>query len=169
MKLVKFAIATTALFGFTTAAQAQDSNTYAAVSIDSFEFDSYGLSARLGYNFSENFGVEGQAGFGVIDDKETFGNVEIKTGIDTYFAGFVTGRAPVADKFELIGRLGYYSASATASGGGFSESADVDGFAVGVGGIFALNETGGIRAEYTMLDGEGGNGDLFSIGYQHKF
>lgn len=169
MKFVKFAIATTALFGFASAAQAQDTGAYAAVSVDALNFDAYALSGRIGYNFSEYFGVEGQAGFGIIDDKETFQGIEAKAGIDNFFAGFITARVPAGEQFELIGRVGYYSAEQSGSAAGISIAADADGIAAGLGAIFWLNEKSGIRAEYTYLDGDGGNSDLFSLGYQFKF
>ncbi|GHA97004.1 hypothetical protein GCM10009069_20050 [Algimonas arctica] len=172
MKIVKIAAATAAIAMVGGTAMAQDGQAYVGLGVDAVEFDSYNLSAKAGYNFTEYFGVEAQGGFGVIDDEETVAGLEVEAGVDYYLSGFLTGRLPMSEQFELIGRVGYYFGELEASSGNVSVSEDVDGFAGGVGGQFNFGPEykNGIRAEYTYLDVEGdGGGDLYSISYIRKF
>lgn len=175
MKFVKIAVATAAIAMIGGTAMAQDGQAYVGVGVDAVEFDSYNLSAKVGYNFTEFFGVETQGGFGVIDEEETIGGVEVEGGVDYYLSAFVTGRIPASEQFELIGRVGYYFGEIGGSVGNVSASADIDGFAAGVGAQFNFGPEykSGIRAEYTYLDadsnGISGNGDLYTISYIRKF
>lgn len=175
MNFAKIAAATAAIALLSGTAMAQDTGAYVGVGVDAVEFDSYNVSAKVGYNFSEFFGVESQGGFGVIDDEETFGGVTAKAGVDYYLSAFVTGRIPASESFELIGRVGYYFGEIGGSVGNTSATADIDGFAAGVGGQFnfGADKKSGIRAEYTYLDadsnGISGNGDLYTLSYIRKF
>lgn len=175
MKIVKIAAATTAIALLGGTAMAQDTGAYVGIGVDAVEFDSYNLSAKAGYNFTEFFGVEAQGGLGVIDDKETIGATTVKGGIDYYMSGFVTGRIPASEQFELIGRVGYYFGEIGGSVGNTSVDVDVDGFAAGIGGQFNLgaDRKSAIRAEYTYLDvdtaGASGGGDLYTVSFIRKF
>ncbi|MGJ8558908.1 MAG: outer membrane beta-barrel protein [Litorimonas sp.] len=177
MKIVKIAAATAAIAMIGGTAMAQDGQAYVGLGVDAVEFDSYNLSGKLGYNFNEFFGVESQGGFGIIDQEETIGGVQAEAGIDYYLSGFVTGRLPVSEQFELIGRAGYYFGEVEGSVGNVSVSEDIDGFAAGVGGQFNFGpgNMNGIRAEYTYLDVNtgtsnlDGDGDLYTISYIRKF
>ena len=55
-----------------------------------------GATGRLGYNFNRNLGVEGEATFSVDDDDA----VEL----DQAYAGYVVGRLPVSQSFDVLGR-----------------------------------------------------------------
>jgi len=170
MKFLKIALATTALVGFASTASAQDSGAYVNIGVDAIEFDAYTASVKLGYNFTDFFGVEGQAGFGIIDQE--VGTVDV--GVDNQFAGFGVVRFPTGENFEIFARLGYHATKFGVSGA-VSGDLDTDGFAGGVGGQYFFNGgSNGLRVEYTYLDigsneGNLGGGDVFSASYVRKF
>lgn len=167
MKFAKIVAASAAIAMIGGTAMAQDTGAYVGVGVDAVEFDSYNLSGKLGYNFNQFFGVETQGGFGVIDDE--IAGVDV--GVDYYLSGFVTGRIPASEQFEIIGRVGYYFAEVEGSAGNLTVSDDVDGLAAGIGGQFNFGPEykSGIRAEYTYLDGDGSGGDLYTVSYIRKF
>lgn len=170
MKFLKMALATTAIAAFASTASAQDSGAYVNIGVDAIEFDAYTASVKLGYNFTEYFGVEGQAGFGIIDQE--VGNVDV--GVDNTFAGFGIARFPVSESFELFARVGYHATKFGVSGA-ISGDLDTDGLAAGVGGQYFYNGgPNGLRVEYTALDidssqGNLGGGDVVSASYVRKF
>ena len=169
MKIFKILIAATALTGFAGVAQAQDTGAYVGIGATTYEFDTVGIDGKLGYNFNEYFGVEGQGILGVSSDTETIGTTEIKAKVDYTVGAFGVVRMPVAEQFEIFGRAGYHQTGVSLETNGVEIEGDVDGFAVGGGAQFNLDPMSGIRAEYTYLDGDGANLDTFSIGYVRKF
>ncbi len=173
MKFLKTTVAALAITGFAGQAMAQDTGAYVNVGIDAVEFDSYNLSGKLGYNFTEYFGVEGQAAFGIIDDE-----VEgVDIGIDNSFAAFGTLRFPASETVELFARGGYHFTQVGGSIDGIGASVDTDGFAAGVGGQYFFTPTDGVRLEYTYYDlnvdddltDDSGSADVFSVSYVRKF
>lgn len=159
MKFLKIALATAAIAGFASTASAQDSSAYVNVGIDTYEFDVYNLGGKVGYNFTENFGVEGQASFG-ISSKDS---IKVKSA----FGGFAVARMPLSEQFDVFVRGGYHSTSVGVNG--FSGSANLDGFAVGGGAQYFFTANDGIRVEYTYLDADGGSADTAGISYVRKF
>lgn len=177
MRFAKITAAAAAIAMIAGSAMAQDGQAYVGIGVDAVEFDSYNLSGKVGYNFNEFFGIEGQGGFGIIDEEETIGGVTAEAGVDYYLSGFLTGRIPASEQFEFIGRVGYYFGEVEGSVGNISVSEDIDGFAAGVGGQFnfGAGNLNGIRAEYTYLDVNtgtanlDGDGDLWSLSFIRKF
>lgn len=164
MKLTKFAVATIAALTITGAASAQDSNTYGAIGVTSYDFDYYGLDGKVGYNFTENFGVEGQGVLGLTSKTEA--GVDVK--VDYTIGAFATARMPLNDQFDVFVRAGYHSTSVSAEANGISASTTASGYALGGGAQFNLDATNGIRAEYTVLDDNGGL-DTFTVSYVRNF
>jgi len=174
MKFLKAALAATALTAFATSAQAQDTGAYINLGVDAVEFDAYSLAARAGYQFTENFSVEGQGSFGIIDDEVQ----SIDVGVDYSVAAFVRGSIPVGEQFSLFARGGYHFTQFGAEGNGIDDSLDFDGFAYGVGGEYMINDLNGIRADITLYDSSddningvdvSGTSDVYSIAYVRKF
>lgn len=173
MKTLKITAAALLMAGFASSAMAQDSNTYVNIGVNTFEFDTYSIQGKVGYNFSEYFGVEGQAGFGVVSDKEEFQGVEIKTKVDYDLGVFGVARFPLSEGLEVLGRVGYYYAEVGVKGSfqgqTESESANFDGLAFGGGLQYMWDELNGLRGEYTYVDGDGGHADTFAVSYVRKF
>ena len=161
MKTLKTAIAAIAVLGFASAAHAQDGQAYVNVGVDTLEFDQYGIGGKLGYQFSDYFGVEAQGSIGIIDDEVTFGGTTVDIGYDYLIGGFATGTLPLGESVDLIGRVGYYAAevSAEATAGGIGASEDTDGFAFGAGG-----GTGSKAGSPGTGGGTGGGGGIKPLG-----
>lgn len=112
--------------------------------------------------FTPNFGVEGEAAFGVGDENVGGATVEINNSL----GAFGVAKAPLTDQFDIFARAGYATTEIEASGFGASASADIDGFAYGIGGNFYVNENFGIRGDFSQYDGGDdvdGAADVFSI------
>lgn len=124
------------------------------------------LTARGSYFFTRHLGVEGEASLGVKDD--TVNGVKVE--LDHSVGAFGVVRAPISDRFQLFGRLGYatseLSASAPLVG---SASGDFDGVAYGVGAKFFATERFGVRGDFTKYEGDNADADVFSIGAVMRF
>jgi len=174
MKFLKIALPATALMGFAVSAQAQDTGLYGNIGAEAVEFDSYNAIARLGYQVSENFSVEGQGSLGVIDD-----DVEgFDVGVDNSFAAFVRGSLPVSEQFSLFAKGGYHFTKFGVDGDGIDETLSIDGFAYGAGVEYMLDYQNGLRADVTFLDSSdddingvdfSGTAETYSITYVRKF
>jgi len=162
MKFLKTALVMTALAGFTSTAAAQDSGTYVNLGVKTYEFDTYNILGRVGYNFSENFGIEGEGSFGVIGNDDAGIDVDTRWDLGAY----VIGRLPVSEQFDLFARAGYSTVNIDVEGLG---DIDADGFAVGGGIQYNLDDQNGLRLGYTYNDGDGLNADVIDLSYVRKF
>jgi outer membrane immunogenic protein len=122
------------------------------------------ITARLGYDFTPNFAIEGEAGVGV--SEESVLGVKIK--VDSSLGAFLVGKVPVGENFELLGRMGYNHTWLSAKGFGASADADDGSFGVGIGAQYLFDGKNGIRGDYTRYT-EGDGTDVFSINYVRKF
>lgn len=138
----------------------------AYTSIDGDGADVGALTGRGTYFFNRYLGAEGEVSIGIDDADVGVGTVEL----DNSLAAFGVLRAPVSDRVELFGRLGYATSEFEASVPGLgSASADVDGLAYGVGGKFFLTDNFGIRADASRFEGDDSEADVFSIGGVYRF
>ena len=119
---------------------------------------------RVGYNFTPNFAVEGEAGLGGVTDK--IGGVSLRTR--GTLGAFAVASAPVAERFALIGRAGYVQTWAEAKALGVKSESDDGSFAVGVGGQYMIDDANGIRADYTRYTKDNGR-DGVAVSYVRKF
>jgi opacity protein-like surface antigen len=137
------AVAAAAMLAMPGVASAQ--NVYANLGYTQYDFDGAevgGVTGRLGYNFNQNFGVEGEATFGVDDDA----GVEL----DNSLGAFAVGRIPLGNTFGVHGRVGYQTVDLDTPGGGV----DDDGVAYGGGVSWQATPGIGIRADYTRFEGD---------------
>lgn len=134
--------------------------------IDGDGADVGALTGRGTYFFNRYLGAEGEVSIGIDDANVGGGTVEL----DHSLGAFGVVRAPVSDRVELFGRVGYATSEFNASIPGLgSASADVDGVAYGVGGKFFLTEHFGIRADASRYEGDDSEADVFSIGGVYRF
>ncbi|MFN4023735.1 MAG: porin family protein [Hyphomonas sp.] len=124
------------------------------------------LTGRGSYFFSRHFGIEGEASIGVKDDNVGLGKVEL----DHSFGAFGVLRAPVTERFDIFGRVGYATSQLSASAPGLgSVSEDFDGVAYGVGAKFFVTERVGIRGDFTKYEGDDNDADVISVGAVIRF
>jgi opacity protein-like surface antigen len=161
MKFLKATLVATAISAFATSAQAQDSGAYVNLGVQTYEFDTWNLLGRVGYNFSENFGVEADAGLGVADT--TVDGFDVSTPFN--FGGYLVARYPVSQQFEIFGRVGYASTKFEVE----DESATFDGIAYGGGIQYNFDEANGLRLGYTANDVDVGTADVLDLTYVRKF
>lgn len=134
--------------------------------IDGDGADIGALTGRGTYFFNRYLGAEGEVSIGIDDADVGGGTVEL----DNSLGAFGVLRAPVSDRVELFGRVGYATSEFNASVPGLgSASADVDGLAYGVGGKLFLTDKFGIRADASRFEGDDGEADVFSIGGVFRF
>lgn len=125
-------------------------------------------TARGTYFFNRYFGAEVEGSIGINDEENSplFG---VKTGLDHSLGAFGVVRAPISDRAELFGRVGYQTSEFSADTPVGSASADVDGLAYGVGGKLFVTERLGIRADASRYEGDDYEADVFSIGAVIRF
>lgn len=124
------------------------------------------VNARGTYFFNRYLGAEAEVAIGVKDDDFGVGKIEL----DNSLGAFGVVRAPIAERAELFGRVGYAKSEFNASVPGLgSASDDIDGVAYGVGGKLFLTERVGLRADVTRYEGDNNEADAFTIGGVVKF
>lgn len=130
---------------------------------DDEDVDVTGLTGRLGYRFHPNFGVEGEASFGVEGDTADVLGTPVDVDLDDQFGVYGVGFLPMTRNMELIGRVGWAQINAEGSFGGFSAGVDDDGLAAGVGVQYAFTPNFGVRAEYTRLASDDDGVNAFGL------
>ena len=158
MKIIKIIATTSVLCAFATTAAAQDDKAYGTLGVELLDVQgtSWNVVGRVGYDLHEYFAVEGEGSVGVIEDSDDF-------KIDYKIGGFVRGKYPLGEQFEVFARIGYFYAD--------SEFGDVDDIAFG-GGIeyfFNSEKKHSVRLDYTNLEGGNNNADVFSVVYGIRF
>ena len=169
MKIIKTAAAMAILVSISGIAHAQDEGAYGVIGATTYEFDTFGLNAKLGYNFNKYFGVEADGILGLTSVTETFGTSKIEAKVDYTIAAFGVARLPVSEQVDIFARGGYHQTGLSLKALGTTTSGDIDGFAVGGGVQYNFSENSGIRAEYTYMDGGFSDFNAVSVGYVRKF
>ena len=130
------------------------------------------ITGRFGAKLTPNFGLEGQASFGI--GSEEVEGVDIS--LNNEISGYVVGFLPISPAFELIGRVGYGRAEIEADVAGLDVTVEGSGVAFGVGGQYFFDGLNGIRADYTRQsfdddagEIEGGDIDAFTVAYTRRF
>ncbi len=169
----KLMIAAAAAFAAATAPTAFAQELYVNAGVSALDGDDATLTAatlRGGVFFTENFGAEAEVAFGI--GGETVQGVELD--LDTSFTGYLVGRLPMGESTDLIGRVGYGSATieGTISGLG-SADVDIDGFSFGVGIQHFFTESFGVRGDITRFESDepnfDGGLDIYSVSAVYRF
>lgn len=164
MKFLAIGAAMAALMAVATPASAQirDTGFYAGLGATHYsagDVDVAGATGRLGYKFHRNFGVEGEASFGIQGDEADFLGTPVDVDLDNQYGVYAVGFLPVTQNLELLGRVGWASIEAQGTLGDFTAGASDDGIGVGVGAQYHFTPNFAVRADYTRLASETENDD----------
>jgi outer membrane immunogenic protein len=132
------------------------------------------IQGRVGARFGQYFGVEGELGAGVTNDKTTVGGVDIKAKIQSQEAIYGVGFLPLSPQVDLLARIGYGDTrvKAKASAFGVADSASGNSWNYGVGAQYHVDDKNGVRADYTreQYTGNGsGAANVYALSYVRKF
>lgn len=140
--------------------------------------DLYGIQGRLGWQSKSFYGAEVEGSFGISDDNDGFvdfggGFVQAEQEVDTQIAAFGVLRSPIANKLNVLARVGYHNTEFDAEfddGVTFLEQDfSTDGIAYGIGLEYDLNRNTYVRADYTRYDFDGPEADALSLAIARKF
>lgn len=153
------AIAAAALCGLPAVAHAE---WYAGAAYQQYQLDNAdvgGLTGRLGYKFTPNLALEGEATVGVDDDN----NAELNNAYGAYGVASL----PVGGSgFDVHARAGYQRLDV--DGSGPQASIDDGGFSYGAGVGWNVGQRWGLRADWTRTEVDD-NVDAISLGAQIGF
>jgi len=122
-----------------------------------FDADLGAVNGRIGARFGRHLGVEGEAAFGVKDDS----GVELNHSVALYGVAFL----PVSDQFDLLARVGFGNTEVEVGGVDF----DDDSVNYGIGAQWNFDEANAIRGDWTKIDSDTAEADVFSLNYVRKF
>jgi OOP family OmpA-OmpF porin len=162
----KIAFAATLAILASSAFAAEKPSFYAGADIGSTKID--GISDRqtsfggfIGYQFHENFAVEG--GYRRLADFDVIKGANLTLD---QAAVSVIGTLPLSSGFNVFGRLGYNRVEATGNAGSFSSTASDTGVLYGVGLGYAFNAKISARVEVQKPSSDSSN---VSVGVSYKF
>ncbi|MDB5440421.1 MAG: hypothetical protein JWM33_2848 [Caulobacteraceae bacterium] len=124
------------------------------------------VNARLSWDSSSWFGLEGEAGIGTKDDTVN-GPPPVKIKVDSIIAAFATARYEMNPNFSLRARVGVNSIKISGKAGGAKASADGSNLTYGVGAQYLFDGKTGVRVDYTRLDSD--SADSWGVALVHKF
>lgn len=135
--------------------------------------DSYtgAVQGRMGVELNRYLALESEVGIGVKDkDFSVLGNeATLKHEWDA--AGYVVGKVPVGQNFEVFARGGYGHTEMKREIAGVTTDEGGDHWSYGAGAEFKLNADNGIRADWTRREykGDRDNADAYSVSYVRRF
>lgn len=127
---------------------------------EDFDEEDLALKAFAGYRFHKHFAGEvDYLDFGEPDGTVTALGLDVRTSIEAYaLAMYLVGILPLAEKFEVFGKLGaaYWDADAEASALGVKARQSEDGtdFAYGAGASYKFTDKFAVRVEYEGIDAD---------------
>jgi len=130
------------------------------------------ITGRLGYDFTRNFGIEGEASIGVKDEDVTIAGVDGSLEHEYDAAVYGVAKVPVSENLELFGRVGYGTTSIKADVAGFSATEDGESLNYGAGANWFFDGQNGVRADWTrrdFTDDAGGEIDTYGLSFVRRF
>ena len=169
-------LATAALTLIAAPALAQDPGSRVTGSIGYTQLDTDGgdlgaVTGRAGYDFTRNFGIEGEASMGVSDDDFTVAGVPGTIEHKYDAAAYGVAKLPINENFELFGRVGYGTTRVKAEVAGIQSSDSTESINYGVGANYFLDGQNGVRADWTRRDfrGDAGEADTYGLSFVRRF
>lgn len=150
-----------------------------------------GIGGHVEYNFSQHWSVEGEAIFGVENDKEVFRSISetasrvtsVKADLNHLLGVYVKGTLPITSKLNASARLGLAHAEIGYSGQivdtdletqesttiTFDSSGDQSGTAFGIGLSYDLTDKIYVRGDFTQFDLDDDAMESASVGVGFRF
>jgi outer membrane immunogenic protein len=139
-------------------------------SVDTDEASVGAVTGRLSWTSANIFGVEGEASFGVNDDRVTVAGVPTDVELKYSAAVYGTANVPFSDRGKVFARVGYGTQKVEATAAGVTADGSDQSWNYGVGAQYLFDGANGIRADYTKHDfNDGGDADVWSVGYVRRF
>ncbi len=133
----------------------------------SFDDNPFGWKIIAGYDFNENFAIEGSyVNSGEAED--TVSGIDVEAEL-TAFTVSAVGLLPLSESATLYGKLGLYSGESEVSAFGLTEDDDESGLTVGGGVRFQTTEQLTLRAEFDWYDTDLDTVWSIGVGFQIGF
>ena len=133
----------------------------------SFEDNPLGWRLLAGYDFSDNFGIEGSyINSGEAED-DVLG-VNVKAELSAFTLSIV-GLLPVGESAHLFGKVGFFSGEQEVTVLGFTLDEDEDGATVGAGIRWNTSDTFAVRGEFDWYDTDLDTLWSIGVGFQYYF
>lgn len=127
----------------------------------SFDDSAFGWRIHGGYEFNDNFAVEG-AYFDSGEAEDTVSGQSVEVELTGFLVSLV-GMIPVGgDNTRLFAKLGYYDGEAEASAGGITVEDDESGLSIGAGIRYDLANNFSLRGDFDWFDSD--TDTLWSLG-----
>ena len=118
----------------------------------SFKDSPFGWRLLAGYDFSENFAIEGSyLNSGKAEDTIEGTDVEVELSAFTFS---VVGLVPMNESTRLFGKLGYYDGEEEVTAFGVTLDDDADGLTAGFGVRYELQNAVTIRGDFDWFDSD---------------
>ena len=125
---------------------------------------------RGGYDFTDNFSIEGEVQTSVDADTVIYALDNTKVGLHSSAGIFGKYAVPVNERLDLHARLGVASQEFEYKTGGRKDFIDTfQGLAYGLGGTLNLTDTLYLRGDATRYDSSDAETDTISIGAGIRF
>lgn len=162
MKKIALSLAAAAcLMGAVSQAQAQSSGAYAIGNVNYTkieDFKEFGGGGRLGFQFNQNFAVEGSFDYygEVKENIQISATQTAAASLNLQSLGLAAVfRAPLTPELALRGSLGMARFKAKAKVAGFSESETTSEPVFGIGVEYAINKGMSVLTEYRYANSDG--------------
>lgn len=134
----------------------------------SFDDSPFGWRLTAGYDFNDNFAIEGMY-VNTGEASDTVQGIDVKAELSG-FGVYLVGLAPNQNgKTKVFGKLGYYSGEQETTLFGVTVDEDADGFAAGAGIRFDMDNKMTLRADFDWIDSDLDTVWAISVGFQVRF
>ena len=134
---------------------------------ESFKDSPFGWRILAGYDFNDNFAIEGSyIQSGKAEDTVFGENVEVELSAFTVSA---VGLMPLSDATQLFGKIGFYTGEQEVTVQSQTLDDDNDGFTVGAGVRFHSSDRFAIRGEFDWFDTDLDSLWSIGVGFQYYF
>jgi len=129
------------------------------------------VQGRLGVELNRYLAVETEVGVGVKDKDYEFLGQEGTLKHEWDAAGYVVGKVPVGENFEVFARGGYGHTEMKREIAGVTTDEGGDHWSYGAGAEFKFNQDNGLRADWTRKEfkGERDSQDVYGVSYVRRF